>query len=99
MGKKVRTLSEEQREKLRAFIKKTTVRVSEGAFGDKTYKEIIAEGKSAEELKEMSVREFTKAARIYESGHAGIYEICKDDHPQMLAELETEPFGVGFKRA
>ena len=48
MGKKVRTLSEEQREKLRAFIEKTTVRVSEGAFGDKTYKEIIAEGKSAD---------------------------------------------------
>ena len=48
MGKKVRTLSEEQREKLRAFIKKTTARVPEDAFGDKTYKEIIAEGKSAD---------------------------------------------------
>ena len=40
----------------------------------------------------MSVREFTQAARVYESGHAGIYEICKDDYPQMLAELEREPF-------
>ncbi len=48
MGKKVRTLSEGQREKLRAFIKKTTASVPEDAFGDKTYKEIIAEGKSAD---------------------------------------------------
>ena len=48
--------------------------------------------RTAEQLKEMSVREFTEAARVYESGHAGIYEICKDDYPQMLAELELEPF-------
>ena len=48
--------------------------------------------RAAERLKEMSVREFTEAARVYESGHAGIYEICKDDYPQMLAELEREPF-------
>ena len=48
--------------------------------------------RTAEQLKEMSVREFTEAARVYESGHAGIYEICKDDYPQMLAELEHEPF-------
>ena len=48
--------------------------------------------RTAEQLKEMSVREFTEAARVYESGHAGIYEICKDDYPQMLAELEREPF-------
>ena len=48
--------------------------------------------RTAEQLKEMSVCEFTEAARVYESGHAGIYEICKDDYPQMLAELEREPF-------
>ena len=48
--------------------------------------------RTAEQLKQMSVREFTEAARVYESGHAGIYEICKDDYPQMLAELELEPF-------
>ena len=40
--------------------------------------------KSAEQLKRLSIKEFTEAARIYESGHAGIYEICKDDYPQML---------------
>ena len=49
--------------------------------------------RSGEQFKEMSVREFTQAARVYESGHAGIYEICKDDYPQLVAELEAEPFG------
>lgn len=48
--------------------------------------------RTAEELKRLSIREFTKAAKVYESGHAGIYEMCKDDYPQMLAELEREPF-------
>ena len=48
--------------------------------------------RTAEQLKQMSVREFTEAAHVYESGHAGIYEICKDDYPQMLAELERGPF-------
>lgn len=45
-----------------------------------------------DEYKQLSVKEFTKAAKVYESGHAGIYEMCKDDYPQMLAELEREPF-------
>ena len=48
--------------------------------------------RSAEELKQLSVKEFTEAAKIYESGHAGIYEMCKDDYPQMLEELALEPF-------
>ena len=48
--------------------------------------------KSAEQLKRLSIKEFTEAARIYESGHAGIYEICKDDYPQMLEELRSESF-------
>ena len=48
--------------------------------------------RSAEELKQLSVKEFTEAAKIYESGHAGIYEMCKDDYPQMLDELALEPF-------
>ena len=49
-------------------------------------------GRTAEQFKEMSVREFTQAAQVYESDRAGIYEICKDDYPQMLAELEVETF-------
>lgn len=48
--------------------------------------------RTAEEYKQLSIREFTKAAKVYESQHAGIYEMCKDDYPQMLAELEREPF-------
>lgn len=48
--------------------------------------------RSAEELKQLSIKEFTEAAKVYESGHAGIYEMRKDDYPQMLEELELEPF-------
>ena len=45
-----------------------------------------------EEYKKLSVNEFTKAAGRYESNHAGIYEMCKKDYPDILEELETEPF-------
>lgn len=45
-----------------------------------------------EQYKQLSIREFTKAAKVYETDHAGIYEMCKDDYPPMLAELETDPF-------
>lgn len=48
--------------------------------------------RSADDYKQLSIKEFTEAAWIYESDHAGIYEMCKDDYPQMLAELELEPF-------
>lgn len=46
------------------------------------------------EYKELSIREFTKAAAVYDSGHAGIYELCKDDYPPILEELEKEPFST-----
>ena len=45
-----------------------------------------------EKYKQLSIKEFTQAAKIYDSGHAGIYEMCKDDYPPILAELEKEPF-------
>ena len=45
-----------------------------------------------EEYKKMSIREFTKAASRYEGSQAGIYEMCKKDYPDILAELEKEPF-------
>lgn len=44
------------------------------------------------EYKSLSVKEFTKAAEIYESDQAGIYNMCKKDYPDILAELEKEPF-------
>ena len=45
-----------------------------------------------DEYKQLSIREFTKAAQIYDTGHAGIYEMCKDDYLPMLAELERVAF-------
>ena len=45
-----------------------------------------------EEYKKLSIAEFTKAAGRYESNHAGIYEMCKKDYPDILEELEEEPF-------
>ena len=47
---------------------------------------------TSKEYKEMSVKEFTKAAEIYETDHAGVYNMCKKDYPDVLAELEKEPF-------
>ena len=40
----------------------------------------------------LSISEFTKAAGRYESTHAGIYEMCKKDYPDILEELEKESF-------
>ena len=45
-----------------------------------------------EEYKKLSIDEFTKAAGRYESNHAGIYEMCKKDYPDILEELEKESF-------
>ena len=42
--------------------------------------------------KDLTVREFTKAADVYESGHAGIYEMCKDDYPFIAGELAKEEY-------
>ncbi len=47
---------------------------------------------TSEEYKQMSIKEFTKAAKNYEGNHAGIYEMCKKDYPDILEELENEPF-------
>lgn len=47
---------------------------------------------NSKRYKELSIREFTKAAEIYDSGHAGIYEMCKDDYPPILEELKQLQF-------
>ena len=44
------------------------------------------------QYKELSVKEFTQAAEKYEGNHAGVYELCKEDYPDILAEIEKEPF-------
>ena len=48
--------------------------------------------RTSQQYKNLTIKEFTKAAEIYDSGHAGIYEMCKDDYPPILEELEKEPF-------
>ncbi|MCR5232887.1 MAG: hypothetical protein K6E53_03150 [Lachnospiraceae bacterium] len=35
--------------------------------------------KSDKEYKELTIREFSKAADIYETDRSGIYEMCKED--------------------
>ena len=45
-----------------------------------------------QKYKELSIKEFTKAAEVYDSGHAGLYEMCKDDYPPVLEELKKYPF-------
>ena len=47
---------------------------------------------SSEKYKELSVKEFTQAAKVYDSGHAGIYEMCKYDYPKVLKDLEGVEF-------
>lgn len=53
---------------------------------------IRSDNMTTKEYKELTMSEFTKAAEIYESDNAGIYNLCKDDYPDVLAELEKEPF-------
>ena len=45
-----------------------------------------------EQYKELSIKEFSKAAEVYETDKAGVYKMCKKDYPDVLAELEKEPF-------
>lgn len=47
---------------------------------------------TAEEYKSMSIKEFSKAAQIYDSGHSGIYEMCKYDYPKIIDELKKMDF-------
>ena len=44
------------------------------------------------DYKALSIKEFTKAAGNYEGNQAGIYKMCRKDYPDVLAELEKEPF-------
>ena len=48
--------------------------------------------KTEKQYKDLTIKEFTKAADIYETGHAGIYEMCKDDYPYIASELEKEEY-------
>ena len=48
--------------------------------------------RTEQDYKELTIREFTKAAKVYDSGHAGLYEMCREDYPPVLAEMEKAPF-------
>ena len=50
--------------------------------------------KTSQDYKELSIKEFTKAAQQYDSANAGIYEMCKQDYPPILEELRREPFEI-----
>lgn len=44
------------------------------------------------DYKNLSIKEFSKAADVYETDQAGIYKLCQKDYPDVLAELEKEDF-------
>jgi ubiquinone/menaquinone biosynthesis C-methylase UbiE len=44
------------------------------------------------EYKQLSKKEFAKAAKVYETDKGGVYKMCKKDYPDVLKELEKEPF-------
>ena len=48
--------------------------------------------RTEKQYKDLTIKEFTKAADVYETGHAGIYEMCKDDYPYIAGELEKENY-------
>ncbi len=48
--------------------------------------------KTSKYYKDLTIKEFTEAAEKYEGKNSGIYEMCKYDYPQILEEIEKEPF-------
>lgn len=42
--------------------------------------------------KELSVKEFDNAAEKFDGDDSGIYNMCRKDYPDILEELEKEPF-------
>ena len=48
--------------------------------------------KTEQQYKDLTVKEFTKAAQVYETDHAGIYEMCREDYPYIEKELLKEDF-------
>ena len=48
--------------------------------------------RSDREYKALSISEFTKAAAMYESSSAGVYETCKKDYPEIIEILKEREF-------
>ena len=45
---------------------------------------------TSQEYKALSKKEFSKAAKIYETDNAVVYKMCRKDYPDVLAEPEKE---------
>lgn len=52
-----------------------------------------------EKYKQLSIKEFTAAAKIYDSNHAGIYEMCKDDYPPFWQSWRKNRFTMSSTAA
>ena len=46
--------------------------------------------KPAKELKSMTLKEFEKAAEQFDNDAPSVYNLCRKDYPDILAELEKE---------
>jgi len=44
--------------------------------------------KTVQQYKELSRREFTRAARRYDGDQAGVYKLCRHDYPPILEEIK-----------
>ena len=47
---------------------------------------------TTERFKDLSIKEFTKAAEKYEWHKAWVYKICRKDYPDIFAEIKREEF-------
>lgn len=47
---------------------------------------------TTEKFKNLSKKEFTKAAEKYDWDKAGVYKICRNDYPDILEEIKKEDF-------
>ena len=58
--------------------------------------------KTEKQYKDLTIREFTKAADVYESGHSGIYEMCKEDYGKcgnldlLFVSPHVHSKGIGY---
>ena len=48
--------------------------------------------RTSEEYKSLSIKEFTKAAAMYENDNAGVYDTCKEDYPEIIEILKEREF-------
>lgn len=71
-----------------------TANVSIGVSRGKESEEI---NMTSKEYKDLSVKEFTKAAEIYESDNAGVYNMCKKDYPDVLKRAISRSSGLRLR--